>query len=1557
MFKHKKGFFKKALSAVLSATCMLSGLALAGTMAMSSPVEASAVTNTSSKAFSWDNVTMYFLLTDRFKNGDTSNDHAYGRGMNNGSVVNYDTTGSFKGGDFKGITQAINDGYFDDLGVNAIWLSAPYEQIHGYCVAGDGDSFAHYSYHGYYVLDYTEPDLNFGTKADFKEMVDTAHSHGIRIVMDVVMNHSGYNTLQDMYEFKFGELKSGWDTYYYAHQNINNTTYHGYVNYEASANPSWSDWWGTNWIRCGLPNYNTQGQGPSEQIECLAGLPDFRTESGALVGIPKFLQTKWEKEGTLSAKQAKYGNDTVTGHISTWLAEWVEEFGVDGFRCDTAKHVGKTEWGQLKTKCVAALKKWRQNNPTAVGADWTDDFWMTGEHFGHGVGKDDYYTTGGFDSMINFEFAPTVGQSNVPGADSVETVYSRYASSINSDPSFNVLTYLASHDTTLIKGDRNHAGSFLLMLPGGIQIYYGDETNRPLDSSAKANADPGAGHQLRTFMNWDSIDQGVLKHWQKLGQFRNNHLAVGAGSHKLISAYSSSSGYTFARTYNDDKVVVTLFAPANTEITVDVSGIFSDGIEVTNFYDDTTAKVSGGKVTFNSGANGTILIQEPDGEKGKVTVTHIDQDSGKTIKTETMAGLVGTSYTISPLSQEGFKLARTVGQTTGTYSGTPAEVTFYYTFDDVNYAYIVVKHVDAATGTELADSTTEVAKVGTTYSASPVDIKNYEVDLTKSTNVSGTVAAGTTTATFKYNYVEPTNLRVHYYNANGWPSVNLYAYDESGATVKEFTGKWGGTAMQDEGNGWFYLEVPDTESAQVIFNCQGDDNRKEPAGASTPGYQASGEVYFKNGTAQAVSTVMVMYTSTNGTTLGSAKLTGMSGDSYTTTAKTFTGYKLKTTPDNATGTFGATTITVTYVYEPEGGQELVNNSSISATSINKGESVKLTGAASGGTTPYQYAYVAQIPAGDWKVIKDYSTSTSHTWTPASTGTYTVQVKVKDNAGTVKVKSFTLKVNGSALTNNSTISATTIGKGTAVKMTGAASGGTTPYKYAYVVQAPSGDWTVLKDYSTATSHTWTPASTGKYTVQIKVKDASSKVVVKSYTLTVNNALVNNSKISATSITKGTTLKLTGAASGGTTPYKFAYVAKTPAGEWKVIKDYSTSTSHSWTPASVGTYTVQIKVKDAKNTVVVKSFTLKVATALVNNSKISATSIEKGTAVKMTGAASGGTTPYKFAYVVQAPNGNWTVLKDYSTATTHTWTPASTGKYTVQIKVKDAKNTVVVKSFTLTVSAALVNNSKISATTIVKGSSVKLTASASGGSGFYNYAYVAKTPAGEWKVLKNYSTATSHTWTPASTGKYTVQVKVRDSNSLVKIKEFTLTVNTALVNNSKISSTSITKGTTIKLTGAASGGVTPYQYAYVAKTPAGEWKVIKNYSTSTTHSWTPASVGTYTVQIKVKDAKGTIVVKSFTLKVAAGLTNTSKISATNITKGKSVTMTGSATGGTNFYQYAYVVQSPSGNWTVLKDYSSATTHTWTPASYGTYTVQVKVKDTSGSTAVKSFSLKVS
>lgn len=616
----KKRSMKRALSAVLTLCMALPGASVAFGSVSAATVSDDSSTSASSTAagslveddgFTWDNANVYFLLTDRFKNGNTANDHSYGRTLDKDGkpLDGWDTNpGTFHGGDFAGVTQSIEEGYFDNLGVNAIWISAPYEQTHGYCDSGKG--FAHYSYHGYYVLDYTETDANFGTKEEFKTLVDTAHEHGIRVIMDIVMNHTGYNTVADMEEFGFGTLLDGALDFKYKLTDVGEVNDH--IDYKTSAE-DWGKWWSNDWIRSGLPGY-TEGAG-GDLTMSLSGLPDFRTEQTKDVTIPPILERKWKQEGTYAQKLAKYGNsNTVTGYLSTWLSEWVKEYGVDGFRCDTAKHVDKASWNQLKQACVSALREWRSNNKGKAGADWKEDFWMTGEHWDHGVGYDTYYSEGGFDSMINF--AVTGGGALASG--SVANTYQGYADQINTKEGFNVLSFMSSHDETLTRGDENtmlyNAAAFLL-LPGGVQIFYGDETNRPLYPGVAFDGYGGSGHALRSDMNWNDMDKTLLAQWQKVGQFRNKHVSIGAGANVKLSA---TSGVAFGRTYDKngvtDQAAAVIGCNKNSSVTVDVSTLWEDGSYVINTYDNSSSVVTDGKVTFNSGVNGTILMENADGQ-------------------------------------------------------------------------------------------------------------------------------------------------------------------------------------------------------------------------------------------------------------------------------------------------------------------------------------------------------------------------------------------------------------------------------------------------------------------------------------------------------------------------------------------------------------------------------------------------------------------------------------------------------------------------------------------------------------------------------------------------------------------------------------------------------------------------------------------------------------------------------------------------------------------------------------------------------------------------------
>lgn len=643
----KKGLLKVVSAA--TALCMTMGcVSFAFSSAGAAEVQDDSSVSLSSTAagslveedgFTWDNASVYFLLTDRFRNGNTSNDHSYGRATdaNGNPLSGWDTNpGTFHGGDFAGVTQSIEEGYFDDLGINALWISAPYEQTHGYCDSGKG--FAHYSYHGYYVLDYTETDANFGTAEEFETLVDTAHEHGIRVIIDIVMNHAGYNTVKDMEEFNFGTLLSGASEYKYKLDGVSDVNSH--IDFTSSAE-DWGRWWGADWIRSGLPGYTSE-EG-NDYVNSLQGLPDFRTESTKSVTIPTFLKTKWTNEGTYNEKIAKYGSsNTVSGYLTSWLSNWVREYGVDGFRCDTAKHVENASWNKLKTACVQALKEWRQNNPDKPGAEWKQDFWMTGEAWDHGVSYDDYYSQGGFDSMINFG---NCGAGNL-GTSNIANVYQGYADYINTKEGFNALTFISSHDETLARGDEKtmiYYGSAFLMLPGGVQIFYGDETDRQLYSGVSFDGYGGSGHSLRSDMNWDSINETVLAHWQKVGTFRNNHVSVGAGSNKSLSA---TNGVAFSRTYDKngvkDQIAAVIGCSANTNVTVDVSSIWENGKYIVNAYDGSSAVVTNGKVTFNSGSNCTILMEDPDGQPlvsvtgeaqfygtEKVTVSLVDCDSAK----------------------------------------------------------------------------------------------------------------------------------------------------------------------------------------------------------------------------------------------------------------------------------------------------------------------------------------------------------------------------------------------------------------------------------------------------------------------------------------------------------------------------------------------------------------------------------------------------------------------------------------------------------------------------------------------------------------------------------------------------------------------------------------------------------------------------------------------------------------------------------------------------------------------------------------------------------------
>ncbi|MDQ2847322.1 MAG: alpha-amylase family glycosyl hydrolase [Actinomycetota bacterium] len=129
------------------------------------------------------NDVVYQLLTDRFYDGDTSNDNP--SAAPNESSSNHSNWQLYWGGDFAGVTAKMQ--YLSDLGVGAIWISPPVQNINVPIVDGSATSAG---YHGYWGMDYFVPDPHFGSWAAFDAMVSSAHAHGIKIIMDWAANHT-----------------------------------------------------------------------------------------------------------------------------------------------------------------------------------------------------------------------------------------------------------------------------------------------------------------------------------------------------------------------------------------------------------------------------------------------------------------------------------------------------------------------------------------------------------------------------------------------------------------------------------------------------------------------------------------------------------------------------------------------------------------------------------------------------------------------------------------------------------------------------------------------------------------------------------------------------------------------------------------------------------------------------------------------------------------------------------------------------------------------------------------------------------------------------------------------------------------------------------------------------------------------------------------------------------------------------------------------------------------------------------------------------------------------
>ncbi|QOV46297.1 pullulanase-type alpha-1,6-glucosidase [Streptomyces chromofuscus] len=490
----------------------------------------------------------YFVLPDRFANGDKGND----RGGLTGSrlATGYDPTdkGFYQGGDLKGLTQRLD--YIKGLGTTAIWLAPIFKNRP---VQGEGSN-ASAGYHGYWITDFTQVDPHFGSNEDLETLIDKAHAKGMKVFFDVITNHTA-----------------------------------DVVDYEEKS---------YDYLSKGAFPYLTEDGESFDDADYAAGKRDFpevdedsfpRTPVVAPaerdVKVPSWLNdpAMYHNRGdsTWAGESATYGDFVGLDDLWTERPEvvrgmeriyqrWVRDFDIDGFRIDTVKHVNMEFWTQWATALDAyAAKKGR------------DDFFMFGEVYSADTSVTaPYVTRGRLDSTLDFPFqdAARAYASQGGSAERLASVFGDdYKYTTGKANAYEQVTFLGNHDMgrigTFLKQDNPGATDAELVRKAGLAnelmflsrgnpvIYYGDEqgfTGAGGDKDARqtmfasATADYLDDDQLGTDRTHarDAYDTGAPLYRQisALAKLRTAHPALADGVQTERYAADGPGVYAVTRT-------------------------------------------------------------------------------------------------------------------------------------------------------------------------------------------------------------------------------------------------------------------------------------------------------------------------------------------------------------------------------------------------------------------------------------------------------------------------------------------------------------------------------------------------------------------------------------------------------------------------------------------------------------------------------------------------------------------------------------------------------------------------------------------------------------------------------------------------------------------------------------------------------------------------------------------------------------------------------------------------------------------------------------------------
>ncbi|MFE9094352.1 pullulanase-type alpha-1,6-glucosidase [Streptomyces sp. NPDC007264] len=401
----------------------------------------------------------YFVMPDRFANGDTSND----KGGLTGSRLStgYDPTdkGFYQGGDLKGLTGKLD--YIKGLGTTAIWMAPIFKNRP---VQGTGSN-ASAGYHGYWITDFTQVDPHFGTNKDLATLISKAHAKGMKVFFDVITNHTA--DVVDYKEKSYDYLSKGAFPYLTKDgRPFDDSDYaDGTKKFPAVSRDSFprtptvtSDSKVPSWLDDPVMYHNRGDStyaGESATYGDFSGLDDLWTERPEVVrGMEKIYE------------------------------RWVRDFDVDGFRIDTVKHVNMAFWTQWAT----ALDRY-------AAAHGRKNFFMFGEVYSADTSvTSPYVTQGRLDATLDFPFqdAARAYASQGAGAQKLASVFGDdYRYTTDKANAYEQVTFLGNHDMGRIGYFLNQdnpkatdaellakdklANEVMFLSRGNPVVYYGDE--------------------------------------------------------------------------------------------------------------------------------------------------------------------------------------------------------------------------------------------------------------------------------------------------------------------------------------------------------------------------------------------------------------------------------------------------------------------------------------------------------------------------------------------------------------------------------------------------------------------------------------------------------------------------------------------------------------------------------------------------------------------------------------------------------------------------------------------------------------------------------------------------------------------------------------------------------------------------------------------------------------------------------------------------------------------------------------------------------------------------